>query len=278
MKNTFKTIVVLFLSLFIASCSKNDDDETTIQPDPFEKNINEDRFSKMEIGSSQFIIPKSAPDTHIEFDYKGDSKVTKITLDVVPTDVKVVSNNEFKWTLTNHIVPAKHYEDQINPHIHYHIGYEELDTNPNAKPAEGTYKFRIIVDHEDGSKSAITKMVKVMLKFNNLEVGEDSVVKLGDKKVHLEYEYISTPNTVSKIIHKLWFKEWREDQDVEIGKWNNIEVIIDKKEFEGIINPKIHTHFDLIKNSPAGKYWATVYVTETGNSEALKMSTPFEIK
>lgn len=279
MKNTFKTITVLFLSLFIASCSKEDDNINETEPDKTVKeNVNEERFSKLEIGSTQLTIPQSGGDTHVNFNYQGKKKVTKITFDVTPIEIKSVGKNEFKWEVSDHLVPTKYYENQLNPNVHYHLAYKETETNPEARPAQGTYKFKITVEEEDGTKSMITKTVTVALKFKNLEVGENGIVALGSEDVHIEYEYLSAPNTVSKITHKIWFKEWRENQDVEIGKWNSIEADIDKTKFEGVKNPEIHSHFDLIENSPSGTYWAVIYVTETGNTEPIKTGVKFEIK
>lgn len=277
MKNvvSIKVAILLFLSIFIISCNKDDDNGTEVV-DTFDLNINTNRFSNVEIGSAQLIVPQSGRDLHVEFDYKG-SEIIKISFDIVPTNVKTVKANEFKWSHKYHVVPARHYKGKKNPNVHYHFHYEDTKSNPKARPAEGTYKFRITVEHKDGSKSAITKEIQVVRKFKNLEVGHDNVVKLGED-VHIEYEYATGSNTVAKIVHRIWFKEWRKGQKVAVGKWNKIDVTVPESKYKGIKNPKIHVHMDLIKGSPKGRYWFGIYVTETGQKKPIKFSTPFEVK
>lgn len=256
-----------------------------VKGDGFDQNIHTEHFTGLEIGSAQMILPQSGGDAHIDFKYKGDSKITKIIFDVKPVHVDNVGTNEFKWELKNHVVPKKYYEGKLEAQVHYHIEYEETKTNPKARPAQGEYKFRIIVEHEDGTKSAITKEFKVMEKFKNVEVGKDLVVAYGSKEIHVEYQYVTGNSTVDKIVHRIWFKEWRAGQkdsngnEIKVDDWNKIDFNVAEAEFKGKKDPNIHAHHDLIANMPKGKeYYFTIYVTETGQKEPIKVSRKFEIK
>lgn len=256
-----------------------------VKGEKFEQNINSERFTDLEIGSSQLILPQSGSDAHVDFKYKGTSKVTKITFDIMPEHVHDLKANEFKWEVENHVVPEKHYKGQLAPHVHYHIEYKEMEANPKARPAEGEYLFKITVEHEDGTKSAITKEFQVMKKFKDVEVGENFTVAYGSDEMHVEYQYLSGKSTIAKIVHRIWFKEWRTGQkdskgnEIKKGDWNKIDVVVDEKEFKGKKDPVIHTHFDLLPNMPKGKeYWLAIYVTETGQKEPIKTSRQFEIK
>lgn len=253
--------------------------------DGFDKNIHTEHFTGLEIGSVQMILPQSGGDAHIDFKYKGESKIKKITFDVKPVHVDNIGANEFKWELKNHVVPDKYYKGKLEAQIHYHVEYEATKKNPKARPAQGEYKFRIIVEHEDGTKSAITKEFKVMEKFKNVEVGKNAVVAFGSEEIHVEYQYVTGSTTIAKIVHRIWFKEWRtgqknsEGKEIKVGSWNKIDFNIAETAFKGKKDPNIHAHHDLIANMPKGKgYWLTIYVTETGQKEPIKTSRQFEIK
>lgn len=275
MKINFKTLVVAFLSLAIVSCS----DEEIVPKNTFEENVNTERFTGIELGNSDFVLPQSNVDLHIEFDYAGTSKVTKIYLDAIAHAVPKVNSGEIAWELTQHLIPVERYQGQLNPHVHYHVYFDEENKySPSFKPAEGIYKFKITVEHEDGSKSAITKELNIIQKFKHLEIGENRVVALGTDELHTDFEYVSGNNTVTEIKYELWFKEWREGQNVEVGKWDKVVTILPANLYEGIKNPDIHYHYDLIPGSPAGGYWLNIYVKESGQNEAVKLSVPFEIK
>ncbi|MCD8401073.1 hypothetical protein G1K57_01520 [Tenacibaculum finnmarkense] len=274
MKNTFKTLFLLVTSFFIISC--NNEDPT---PDSFEENINQERFKGLEIGNSDFILPQSNVDIHIEFDYLGTSKVTKIYFDVEDYNTSKANKGEVIWGLKNHVVPVKNYENQLNPHIHYHLYFdEENKQNPSFKAATGVYNFKITVEHEDGTKSVITKKLSILQKFKHLEIGENNTVNFGEDELHTEFEYISEPNTVTQIKYELWFKEWRANQKVAIGKWNSVVTILPKNLYEGIKNPHIHYHYDLLAESPKQEYWLNIYVQEKGEKEMVKLSVLFNIE
>ncbi|WP_146052804.1 hypothetical protein [Aquimarina sp. I32.4] len=274
MKNTFKATLLFFLSLFVISCN-NDDDNSVI----FEENINADRFTGIELGNSQFVLPQSNVDIHTEFDYAGTSKVTKILFDVTPFDVPVVRDGEVSWELSNHLVPVERYEGQLNPHIHYHVYFDEENKyEPSFKPAEGVYKFKITAEHEDGSKSIVTKDLHIIQKFKDMKVGDNNVAVLGTDKLQTIYQYVSGNNTVTEIKYQLWFKEWREGQNVEVGKWDNVEMILPKESYNGKKNPMIDYMYNLPEGIPTEGYWLNIYVTEGGESEAVKLSVPFEVK
>lgn len=256
-----------------------------VKGEKFEQNINPERFTDLEIGTSQLILPQSGSDAHVDFKYKGNSKVTKITFDIVPEHIHNVGANEFMWEVKNHVAPDKYYKGQLKPHVHYHVKYKETEANPEARPAEGEYLFKITVEHEDGTKSAITKEVRVVKKFKNLEIGNNFVVAYAAKEMHVEYQYLTGNTTVAKIVHRIWFKEWRtgqkdsEGKDIKKGDYNTIDFVVPETEFKGKKDPMIHIHHDLLEGMPKDKnYFFAIYVTETGQTEAIKTSRKFEIR
>lgn len=285
MKNTFKIAVAFVLSLIIVSCTKDDDNPI----DKFTKNVNAKLFSDIEIGNSEYILPYASEDAHIEFEFEGTgSKVTKIMLNTLPLNVSKVEANEVKWEL-NHTVPAKYYQGQVNPHLHYHIHYEKNAAGKSIKPAVGTYLFKITITHEDGSISAITKKVTVVKKFKNVEV---KVMEEGDhdghehrkteehhhKELHIDYEYDAGNNTVTKIEHVLVFKEWRTGQSVAVGKKNKLSVVVPEAKFKGAKNPHIHEHIELMEGIPNGEYVLVILVTESGQTVPTKLPVEFEVE
>lgn len=281
MKNTLLKMVVLLLPvLFIISC---DNDDTPIKPS-FDKNIHAERFKGLELGNSKFVLPQSNVDIHIEFDYKAKSKVTKIFFDVIPYKISKVKEGQVAWTLKKYLVPEERYKGELNPHIHYHVYFDEKSKHkPALRPAEGIYKFKITVEHEDGSKSAITKEMHIIQKFKNMKIGNNKTLAFGKTKLDTEFEYVSGSNTVKEIKYQVWFKEWRsgqkrEGKEVKIGGWNNVTTILPKELYFGKKNPKIKYTLDMLEGSPKGKYWLNIYSQENGESEAVKLSIPLEIK
>lgn len=285
MKNTFKIAVAFVLSLIIISCTKEDDSPIN----KFTKNVNAKLFSDIEIGNSQYILPYAGEDAHIEFEFKGTgSKVSKIMLSTLPVNVKQVGANEVKWEI-NHTVPAKYYQGQVNPHLHYHIHYDKNAAGKLIKPAVGTYLFKITITHEDGSTSAITKEFKVVKKFKNVEV---KVMEGGHeghehrkaehhhhhKELHIEYEYNAGENTVTKVEHVLVFKEWRTGQSVPVGKKNKLSVVVPTAKYKGVKNPHIHEHIELMEGMPNGEYVLVILVTESGQTVPTKLPVEFEMK
>ncbi|WP_422090285.1 hypothetical protein [Tenacibaculum ovolyticum] len=274
MKNIFKTATLLLATFFIISCSDN---ETLVKK--FAENINPENFEGIELGNSDLILPQSNVDVHIEFDYSGTSKVTKIYFDVEALNVPKVNHGELIWDLRNHLVPVERYEGQLNPHIHYHVYFDEENRyTPSFKPAEGIYNFKITVEHEDGTKSIVTKQLNIIQKFKQLEVGENNSIVFGNDVLPTKFEYVSEPNIVTEITYELWFEEWRAGQNVAIGKWDKVIKIVPKELYEGVKNPQISYVLDLISGSPKGGYWLNIYVKEDGEKEKVKLSVPFEIK
>lgn len=273
MKHTIKTAILFLATTFMVSCS---DDDSIVKT--FEENKNAERFTNIELGNSDFILPQSNVDVHIEFDYTGTSKVSKIYFDVEAHSTNAVNDGELIWDLRDHLVPVERYQGQLNPHIHYHVYFDEDSKyEPSFKAAEGAYNFKITVEHEDGTKSIITKKLNIVQKFKHLEVGENNRVTYGKDELHTEFEYVSTPNKVTEIKYELWFEEWRTGQDVAVGDWDSVVTILPKELYENVINPDIHYHFDLIPESPKGGYWLNIYVQEDGEKEKVKLSIPFEI-
>ncbi|WP_271406657.1 hypothetical protein [Tenacibaculum soleae] len=273
MKHTIKTAILFLATTFMVSCS---DDDSIVKS--FEENKNAERFTNIELGNSDFILPQSNVDVHIEFDYTGTSKVSKIYFDVEAHSTNAVNDGELIWDLRDHLVPVERYQGQLNPHIHYHVYFDEDSKyEPSFKAAEGVYNFKITVEHEDGTKSIVTKKLNIVQKFKHLEVGENNRVAYGEDELHTEFEYVSTPNKVTEIKYELWFEEWRTGQDVAVGEWDSVVTILPKELYENVINPDIHYHFDLIPESPKGGYWLNIYVQEDGEKEKVKLSIPFEI-
>lgn len=276
MKMLNKSIIVLLLSLFIASCSKDDSPAVA----NFDKNVNQNLFEGLEIGNSKFILPQSNVDIHVEFDYKGSTtNVTKILFDIIPFKVPNIKEGQVAWSLKNHLVPIKRYKGQRNPHIHYHVYFDENNKrNPKLKPAEGIYKFRITVEHEDGSKSFITKKFNITQIFKNLKIGDNNTIAYGSDKLVTEFQYNSGNNSVEEVSYQFWFKEWRKGKKVEVGKWTNIIEVLSKVLYEGAKNPIINYDFKLIPNLPKGDHWLNLLVKVKGEKEAVKLSIPIKVK
>ena len=282
MKNKIKFLVLFLMgALAITSCNKDDDEIS----DVFTENKNESYFSGLEIGTKDFIVPQSNADIHVEFDYEGKSKVSKIFIDIISKDIKPIKGNEIDYKLEKHLVSSEKHVGSLNAHIHYHIYYDNSEKNkytPENIPAEGTYLFKVTVEHEDNSKSFITKEFQVIRKIKNINAEDFNSVSPGDKDLHTEFDYVSGENTVSSIKYVLWFKEWREGKlrdgkEVEIGGWNNIERILPKNLYEGTKNPHIHYHMDLPEGLAVGQYWLNILVTESSGIE-IKVSFSFYVK
>ena len=286
MKNKIKFLVLFLMgALAITSCNK-DDDETS---DVFTENKNESYFSGLEIGTKDFIVPQSNADIHVEFDYEGKSKVSKIFIDIISKDIKPIKGNEIDYKLEKHLVSSEKHVGSLNAHIHHHIYYDNSEKNkytPENIPAEGTYLFKVTVEHEDNSKSFITKEFQIIKKIKNINAEDFNSVSFGDKDLHTEFDYVSGENTVSSIKYYLWFKEWREGKlrdgkEVKIGGWNNIERILPKNLYEGTKNPHIHYHMDLPEGLPAGRCSLIVHITEKtveGEDINLKIYLRFIVK
>ncbi len=273
MKNTIKFLKVLVLTILVSSCSSDDDAVNT-----FGENVNSERFTGIELGNSDFVLPQTNVDVHVEFDYAGTSKVTKIVFDVMPNNVPNIKTGEVAWELKEHVVPVDKYEGQLNPHIHYHVYFDEDSKyEPTIKPAEGIYDFKITVQHEDGTTSKVTKQMHIIQKFMHLEVGHDQTTKFGTNELHTDFEYNSGNNAVKEIRYQLWFEEWRTGQNVEVGKWDNIITILPEALYKGIKNPDVHYDLQLPEGAPIGGYWLNIYAEEEGEKEAVKLSVPFKI-
>lgn len=252
-----------------------------LQGTKFDQNIHPERFTDLEIGNSKFVMIQANKDMHVNFKLKGGkSKVTKITLDVEPYDVHHPKAGELEWKLKGYVIPQKKYEGQLEPNIHYHLHYNKK--GETKKLAVGVYKFRIVVEHEDGTKSAITKKFTVVKKFNGIEVGENDSrkVKLGAKDLHFEYQYLAEAGTIEKITHKIWFIEWRKNQvrpdGKKVTKYNFIEQALPATKHQ-TKDPKVHEHIDLLKDFPKGTYYLEINVREKGEKESVRLFIPFEI-
>ncbi|WP_062058894.1 hypothetical protein [Aquimarina longa] len=272
-KSNLKLFAVLaFLGLSLVSCS-NDDDNLDINAD-----TNPDRFKKIEIGNASFTVPQLNIDLHTEFDYTGKKKVKKIYYDITPVNTNTPGTGEIKWQVSNHLIPEEYYTGQLNPHIHYHIYFDPKNKNfPKIRPATGTYNLKIKVIEDDNTESSITKEFKIVKKFSEIEIGDDNKIKKGSDELHTEFHYDTKNNTISEIKYELWFKEWRNGQQKPIGKWDNIKVVLPAKLYENIKNPHIHYHLPINKDLPLGDYWLNIYVKETNEKEAVKLSIPFSV-
>lgn len=280
MKNTIKIVCLFIMGLYLTSCSKEEENIplNDVDTNKFEQNVHADRFKGVEIGNSKYVLPQSNVDIHIEFDYEGTSKVSKIFFDAIPVNVPNIKEGQVAWELKNHLVPKERYEGQLNPHIHYHVYFDENDKrNPNIKPAEGVYKFKITIEHEDGSKSIITKDLKIVQKFQDLKVGNNKTITFGENVLNTEFTYNSGENVVEEIKYQLWFKEWREGKEKPIGKWNNIVEVLTENLYKGKKNPIISYDYALPKGLPKGEWWLNLYVKEKGESEAVKLSVPIKV-
>ncbi|MDO5979689.1 hypothetical protein [Flavivirga spongiicola] len=273
MKSNFKLLaIVAFLGLFSHSCSRDDD---AIDPNA---DKNSERFKDIEIGNAAFKVPQFNPDLHTQFDYMGKSKVVKITYDISPVNVEEPNTGEAKWQVSNHLVPKDYYEGKLNPHIHYHVFFDPVNKNfPKIRPAKGVYSLKITIIEEDNSESYITKQFEIVKKFSEIEIGSNNEVKIGSDALDIKFKYDAGSNTVSEVKYELWFEEWREGQNVAVGKWDNKIVVLPKNLYENQSIPNINTPLEINPDSPLGEYWLNIYVKESGENEAVKLSIPFSI-
>ncbi|MDO5969445.1 hypothetical protein Q4Q35_06465 [Flavivirga aquimarina] len=273
MKTNFKFLAIIaFLGLFLNSCSSDDD---TIDPNA---DKNPERFENIEIGNTSFEVPQYNVDLHTEFDYTGENKVTKIYYDINPINVSDPNDGEAKWIVSSHLVNEDYYAGQLNPHIHYHIYFDpENEIFPEVRPAEGTYSLKITVVEEDNSESIITKQFEIVKKFSEMEIGTNNEVKIGSDALDVKFKYDAGSNTVSEVKYELWFEEWREGQDVAIGEWDNTIIILPTNLYENQSIPNINFPLEINPDSPLGNYWLNIYVKESGENEAVKLSIPFSI-
>ncbi|MEE9362225.1 MAG: hypothetical protein V3U92_06475 [Cellulophaga sp.] len=273
MKSNFKFLATLtFLGIFLQSCNSDDD---TID---YDTDRNPERFENIEIGNADFKVPQFNTDLHTQFDYIGKRKVKKISFDISPISVEEPNTGEVKWQVTDYLLPEKYYLGKLNPHIHHHVYFDPENKNfPEVRPAQGIYSLKITVVEEDNSESYITKQFEIAKKFLGVEIGHDNEIKLGSDELHTEFQYDAGGNTVSEIKYQLWFEEWREGQNVAVGSWDNFVIVLPSNLYKNQSSPQIHYHMDMITDSPIGDYWLNIYVKETGESEAVKLSVPFSI-
>ncbi len=273
MKTNLKFLaIIVSLGLFLYSCSSDDD---TIDPNA---DKNSERFENIEIGNTDFKVPQFNPDLHTEFDYTGNSKVTKITYDISPINVEEPNTGEAKWKVSNHLVPKDYYEGKLNPHIHYHVFFDPINKYlPKVRPAKGIYSLKITIVEEDNSESYITKQFEIVKKFSEVEIGTNNEMKLGSDALDIKFKYDAGNNTVSEVKYELWFEEWREGQNVAVGKWDNTIVVLPTNLYENQSIPNINFPLEINPDSPLGNYWLNIYVKESGENEAVKLSIPFRI-
>lgn len=273
MKSNLKFLaIVTFLGLFLHSCS-NDDDSIDINAD-----INPERFENLEIGNTDFKVPQFNPDLHTEFDYTGKNKVKKIYYDINPVNVSDPNTGEVKWQISDYLIPEDYYVGQLNPHIHYHVLFDPTnETFPEVRPAKGMYSLKITIVEEDNSESYITKQFEIVKKFSEVEIGDNNHVEIGSDELDTAFKYDTGDNTVSEIKYELWFEEWREEQNVAVGDWDNQIVILPLNLYENQMNPQINYHLPINSDLPLGDYWLNIYVKETGENEAVKLSIPFSV-
>ncbi|MDO5979690.1 hypothetical protein [Flavivirga spongiicola] len=268
MKSTIKISSLLFLTLLIFSCSTDDDGVDFI---PENKNLNAERFINFEIGNSNFIVPQSAADIHLNFDYnyKGQSKVSKITLHAIAINVDPVQEGEKTYELKDYVVDDKYYKGKLNPNIHLHLFVDpEGKESPKFKAATGSYQFRIVVEHEDLSKAVILKEFSFVQKFKDIEVEieEDGL----EKELHIEFQYLTGSNTLEEIKYTLYHEESATEQKYkEILSETNID-FQDKKD------PNVHFHVEWENEYPKGVYYLLLKVKETGEDEYVKLVRKFE--
>ena len=272
MKLNFKLFTVTaFLGLFLLSCS-SDDDNIDIDADS-----NPERFKNIEIGNKEFKVPQFNTDLHTQLDYVGKSKVKEMYFDITPVSVDEPKTGEVKWEVSKYLVPEKYYKGKLNPHIHHHIFFDPINENfPKVRPVKGTYNFKITVIEEDNSESVITKQFEIVKRFFDLEIGDDNKVVFGSDELHTEFTYEGT-STVSEIKYQLWFEEWRDDANVPAGDWDNTIVVLPANLYEGKKNPHIHYHLDWNPDFPVASYWLNIYVKESGEKEAVKLSIPVSV-
>ncbi|AUP80943.1 hypothetical protein [Flavivirga eckloniae] len=277
MKSILKfSAIITFLIISLSSCS-SDDDNLNLEGD-----INPERFENMEIGSSSFQVPQFSPDLHVDFDYTGKTKVKKIYFDINPINASEPNAGEMEWNVSKHLVPEKYYKDQLNPNIHYHMAFDPANENKDfinkIRPAEGTYNLKITVIEEDNSESLITKEFEVVKKFLEIEIGHDYHTDFGSDKLHTDFMYDAGNNTVSEVKYVLWFKEWRDGENKPIGKWDSVETIVPNSLYQNQKKPEVHYDLPINPDYPKGTYWLNIYVKESGEDEAVKLSVPFDIE
>lgn len=272
MKSNFKFLgIITFLALFFNSCS-NDDDIN------FEGDINPERFENVEVGNSDSKVPQFNTDLHTVFEYTGKTKVNKIYYDINPVSVSEPNTGEIKWQVSNYLIPEEYYEGQLNPHVHYHVFFDPINENfPETRPSKGTYSLKITVIEEDNSESTITKEFEVVKKFTAVQIGNDNKIELGSSELPTHFNYDAGSNFVSEIQYEIWFEEWREGQNVAIGSWDNIKMALPINLYENQNNPQIDYNMSINPDFPAGRYWLNIYVKESGEYEAIKLSVPFNI-
>jgi len=273
MKLNFKFLAIItFLGLFLHSCESEDD---TVG---YETDINPERFDHIEIGNGDFKVPQFNTDLHIQFDYKGNSKVKKMYLDINPVNVAEPNTNESKWVVSNYMIPEKYYTEQLNPHVHHHIYFDPENKDfPEVRPSKGIYSLKIRVVEEDDSESIITKEFEIVKKFFEVEVGHDNQIEYGSDELHTEFKYDAGDNTVSEIKYELWYEEWRDGKNVPVGSWNKELIELPKNLYENMKNPHIHYHLPINPEFPVGNYWLNIYVKEFEENEAVKLSIPLSI-
>ncbi|PKV50375.1 hypothetical protein ATE84_2432 [Aquimarina sp. MAR_2010_214] len=274
MKSNLKFLAIIaFLGLFMHSCSSDDDNSIAYNAD-----INPERFENIEIGNTNFKVPQFNPDLHTEFEYTGKSKVKKIYYDINPVNVSEPGVGEAKWQVSDHLIPEKHYAGQLNPHIHYHVFFDPVNENfPKIRPAKGIYSLKIRIVEEDNSESLITKEFEIVKKFTGVKIGNDNHIKIGSDELDIEFQYDAESNTVSEIKYQMWFEEWREGQNVPIGDWDNVVIVLPENLYKNQNKPHVKHNMPIEPDSPLGDYWLNIYVKESGESEAVKLSVPFSI-
>ncbi|WP_318343518.1 hypothetical protein [Flagellimonas baculiformis] len=273
MKQTVRLFLLAMIPLiFLTSCSSDDD---VLDP---QGDINPERFENLEIGNAAFKVPQANPDLHIQFDYTGEQKVTEVYFEIESVNIKNPVGDEVDWLISNYLVPKSYYEGQINPHVHYHILFDQNNEFfPATRPAEGVYKLTITMIEEDGSESRLSKEFEVVKRFFEVEVGHDGHVHYGSDELHVEFEYQGGDNTVNEIMFELWFEEWREGQNVPVGSWDNIRHTLPADLYENSNTPHIHYHMSIDPEFPVGNYWLNIYVEDSGSEEAVKLSVPFSV-
>lgn len=246
------------------------------------ENINSERFTNLEIGNLELEALQSATHMHVNFTFVGGkSEFKKITLDIEPINVDSPKAGEVKWNVKEYVIDKEKYEGQVNPKLHYHLSYNK--EGETKKIAQGDYKIRILVEHKDGTQSAITKNFAIIKRFDGIEIGENNSrkVELGAKDVHFKYQYLAEAGAVEKILHRLYFLEWRKNQIRPDGKAVTKNNFIEEdfpKEKHQEKNPKIQGRFELLKEFKEGKYFLEISVKEKGKEKPTSLFVPFMIE
>lgn len=277
MKSILKfSAIITFLIISLSSCS-SDDDNINLEGD-----INPERFTNIEIGNSAFQVPQFSSDLHIDFDYTGKTKVKEVYFDINPVNINSPEEGEIEWEVSNYLVPEQYYLDQLNPNIHYHMDFDSENENKSflekVRPAQGTYSLKATIVEEDNSESVIIKEFEVVKKFLEIEIGHDFHTDFGSDDLHTDLTYDAGSNTVSEIKYTLWYIEWREGQDVAVGNWDNVETVLPDSLYEGQKIPDVHYDLPIDPEYPKGTYWLNIFVQESGEEEAVKLSIPFDIE